>query len=104
MPPVTPSSTAERGLTEASIKRNPSNFKEIEAKRPEWDRDTKFRLTKCPDPDWTFGKGERKKSKSSDERMVEIDPHECGRKHRSPSLTSINHSAWAVSTRTSSKI
>ncbi|KIW49355.1 hypothetical protein PV05_11036 [Exophiala xenobiotica] len=79
MPPVTPSSTAERGLTEASIKRNPSNFKEIEAKRPEWDRDTKFRLTKCPDPDWTFGKGERKKSKSSDERMVEIDPHECGR-------------------------
>ncbi|KAK5218292.1 hypothetical protein LTR96_009973 [Exophiala xenobiotica] len=79
MPPVTPSSTAERGLTEASIKRNPSNFKEIEAKRPEWDGDTKFRLTKCPDPDWTFGNGESKKSQGSDKCMVEIDPHECGR-------------------------
>jgi hypothetical protein len=89
MPPVTPSSTAGRGLTEASIKRNPSNFKEIEAKRPDWDGDTKFRLTKCPDPDWTFGNGEGKKSQSSDKCVVEIDPHECGRKHRPLSLTSI---------------
>ncbi|KAK7741978.1 hypothetical protein SLS53_004561 [Cytospora paraplurivora] len=70
--------------TEAEIKRNPhGNFKEVEASRPDWDRDATFKYTKTANPDWKFGDGANDlpgpSSDAEKKKHVAIDPYGEGR-------------------------
>ena len=59
------------------------NFKDVEADRPPWNTDAKFRLTQTRDPKWTFGSGATDGGSSIDKSHIEIDPHMPGRAVRS---------------------
>lgn len=70
-------------LTEAEIKRNPhGNFKEVEASRPDWDRDATFKYIKTANPDWRFGGGANDlpgAATAQEKRHIAIDPYGEGR-------------------------
>ncbi|KAI8671641.1 Flavin-Reduct domain-containing protein [Fusarium keratoplasticum] len=63
------------------VKRNPHpDFKGVEASRPEWNVESKFRYTKTVNPDWKFGDGANKLHEGdAGKKHVAIDPHEEGR-------------------------
>ncbi|KAI8677345.1 Flavin-Reduct domain-containing protein [Fusarium sp. Ph1] len=63
------------------VKRNPHpDFKGVEASRPEWNTESKFRYTKTVNPDWKFGDGANKLQEGdAGKKHVAIDPHEEGR-------------------------
>lgn len=66
--------------SEKTVQRNPhGNFKEVEASRPDWDREKKFHMTKTKNPSWKPGDGANDGGESLKKEHVSIDPYEDGR-------------------------
>ncbi|KAI8962505.1 hypothetical protein F5Y11DRAFT_356983 [Daldinia sp. FL1419] len=67
---------------EAAIKRNPHpDFRKVEASRPDWDGESRFRFTKTAEPGWSFGDGAngQRGADADGRKHVCIDPYEEGR-------------------------
>ncbi|KAI1451874.1 hypothetical protein F4805DRAFT_463345 [Annulohypoxylon moriforme] len=67
---------------EAAYKRNPHpDFDGVQASRPDWDKESRFRYTKTADPSWTLGSGANgtRAPDAGDKKHVCIDPYEPGR-------------------------
>lgn len=70
----------KRADAERQIKRNPhGNFKEVEAGRPTWAKNTDWHFTQAPNIDWKAGDGGNDGGESLKHDHVEIDPNEEGR-------------------------
>lgn len=65
---------------EVHVKRNPHpDFKGVEASRPPWEADRKWRYTQTVKPDWKLGGGANDGGASLEKNHVEIDPYAEGR-------------------------
>lgn len=65
--------------SEASVVPKHSNFKEVEATRPDFDHEAPIKVVKSPNPSWKYGQGVNDGGASLRKKHVEIDPYAQGR-------------------------